>query len=83
MRRERISNLLSENAALWKVYSNHVFEYCIKESCRDKWGVNKKVLEEDIIKVNKNYEKLSDEIHDMMDITEAMEKELIKLTGER
>ena len=80
MRRERIVNLLSENAALWKVYGKHMVEYCIKEL--SKRGV-KKTLEEDVIKIKKNYEKLIDEINDMMDITEATEKELIKLTGEK
>ena len=84
MRRERISNLLSENMALRKVYGKHVGEYLIKKSCkRDKREVYKKLLDEDIVKISKNYEKLSDEINDMMDITEAMEKELIKLTGEK
>ncbi len=68
MRRERILNLLSESIELSKVYYNHLFEYCIKES--GKRGVNKKLLEVDTIKINKNYEKLSDEINDMMDIIE-------------
>ncbi len=84
MRRERISNLLSENMALWKVYGNHILEYLIKKSCkRDKREVHKKLLDEDIVKISKNYQELSDEINDMMDITEATEKEVIKLTGEK